>query len=60
MSYISQYVHSTPTQPAKKVVTEFKKARIFAPQNNIDSKESLLKILMFIAIVMCIILAVNL
>lgn len=56
MSYVSSFVHAEPT--AKLVAAE-KATPTIDPTKAITKKETTTKIILFIAIVTCIVLAVN-
>ncbi|MEZ5017151.1 MAG: hypothetical protein R2800_08875 [Flavipsychrobacter sp.] len=60
MSYTSSYVHTAPSKPITKVVTKSKEAYQAAPKQNFNQNTATIKIALFIAILSCIVLAVNL
>jgi len=57
MSYVSTFVHTQPT--AKIVVTESKPVEAKAKASVVSRKETVTKILLFTAIMVCLVLAVT-
>lgn len=59
MSYTSSFVHTAPSKPVTKVVKKTKVVQTTPPQN-FNQNTATVKIALFVAILSCIVLAVNL